>query len=146
MRKHQKISSLFLLFVLFLTGCVSSPMYTNQPTHPELRWKKGNEFVLESVTGYASFYGKKFHGRKTANGEIYNMWALTAAHKEYPFGTMIKVTNLSNNKSVVVRINDRGPFVEGRIIDLSRGAAGKIGMIDEGVGRVRLDILEWGGK
>ena len=96
--------------------------------------------------GVASFYGKKFHGRKTANGERFSMWAMTAAHKTIPFNTKVKVTNLENNKSIVVRINDYGPFSKGRIIDLSRGAAAKIGMIESGTAKVRLDIVGRDGR
>nr|WP_245413759.1 septal ring lytic transglycosylase RlpA family protein [Fulvimarina endophytica] len=91
--------------------------------------------------GHASFYGKRFHGRTTANGEKFNMNAMTAAHKTLPFGTKVKVTNRSNGKSVVVRINDRGPYIRGRVIDLSRGAAAKIGMINSGTANVKIDIL-----
>lgn len=97
-------------------------------------------------TGTASYYGKKFHGRKTANGERFNMWAMTAAHKSIPFGSQVRVTNLVNNKSIVVRINDYGPFRKGRIIDLSRGAAAKIDMIKTGTARVRLEVLGSDGK
>ena len=79
-------------------------------------------------TGTASWYGDKFHGRRTANGERYDMYAFTAAHKTLPFGTILRVTNIENNRSILVRINDRGPFVRGRIIDLSRAAAGEIGV------------------
>lgn len=78
--------------------------------------------VTTANAGMASWYGGKFHGRTTASGEIYNMYSLTAAHKTMKFGTKVKVTNLSNNKSVVVRINDRGPFIKGRVIDLSKKA------------------------
>lgn len=92
-------------------------------------------------TGVASYYGKRFHGRLTANGERFNMNAMTAAHKTLPFGTKVRVTNPRNGKSVVVRINDRGPFIRGRTIDLSRGAARKIGIIQRGHGRVKLDIV-----
>lgn len=91
--------------------------------------------------GIASWYGHPFHGRLTANGEIYDMSKLTAAHKELPFNTRVRVTNLNNGKSVVVRINDRGPFVEGRIIDLSKEAARMIGMVDTGISMVELSIL-----
>ncbi len=94
-----------------------------------------------SAGGHASYYGKRFHGRTTANGETFNMNAMTAAHKTLPFGTKVKVTNRNNGKSVVVRINDRGPFVGGRVIDLSRGAAAKIGMINSGTADVSIDIL-----
>ncbi|MDE7290542.1 MAG: septal ring lytic transglycosylase RlpA family protein [Treponemataceae bacterium] len=89
----------------------------------------------------ASYYADKFHGRKTANGEIFDMYALTAAHKSLPFNTMVKVTNLDNGKSVVVRINDRGPFVAGREIDVSKAAASKLGMLSEGTAHVSLQIL-----
>lgn len=91
--------------------------------------------------GVASYYGKRFHGRLTANGERFNMNAMTAAHKTLPFGTKVRVTNRRNGESVVVRINDRGPFIRGRTIDLSRAAASKIGMISSGHARVELDIV-----
>ena len=89
-------------------------------------------------TGKASYYADKFNGRKTANGEIFRNSKRTAAHRTLPFGTRVKVTNLRTGRSVRVRINDRGPFVAGRSIDLSKRAARKIGMIREGVGDVRL--------
>ena len=91
--------------------------------------------------GTASWYGKKFHKRKTANSEIYNMHAMTAAHKTLPFGTMVEVRNLENNKTAIVRINDRGPFVRERIIDLSNAAARKIDMIGNGTAPVELIAL-----
>src|SRR5690606_3685928 len=86
--------------------------------------------VVQTLSGTASWYGGKFHGRKTANGETYDMHGLTAAHRYLPFGTEVVVTNQNNGKSVVVRINDRGPFVGNRIIDLSQAAANQIGMIN----------------
>ena len=92
-------------------------------------------------TGGASYYARKFAGRLTANGERYRPGRLTAAHRTLRFGTRVRVTNLRNGRSVVVRINDRGPFVRGRIIDLSRAAAERIGMIRSGVARVRLEVL-----
>jgi rare lipoprotein A len=95
--------------------------------------------------GKASYYGKQFHGRKTASGETFNMHALTAAHRNFPFGTVCKVVNASNGKSVIVTINDRGPFVQGRILDLSYGAAERIGGLREGVMTVRIEVLKWGG-
>jgi len=91
--------------------------------------------------GKASWYGKPFHGRLTANGERYNMYNMTAAHRTYAMGTRLKITNLSNRKSVKVRVNDRGPFYSSRSIDLSYGAARKIGMIHKGVGRVKIEVL-----
>jgi len=92
-------------------------------------------------TGLASWYGPNFHGQKTSSQEIFNMYDLTAAHKTLPFGTRVMVTNLENRKSVVVRINDRGPFVRGRIIDLSYAAARVLDMIGPGVARVRIEVL-----
>ncbi|HHX35849.1 MAG TPA: septal ring lytic transglycosylase RlpA family protein [Gammaproteobacteria bacterium] len=92
-------------------------------------------------SGQASWYGAKHHGKKTASGERFNQNALTAAHRTLAFGTRVKVTNTINNKSVKVRINDRGPYSKGRVIDLSRAAAKKINMIDSGVVPVRLQVL-----
>lgn len=91
--------------------------------------------------GIASYYGGKFHGRKTASGEVYNQWGRSAAHKSLPLGTRVRVTKLSNGRSITVRINDRGPFVKGRIIDLSRGAAQDLGIIKSGVAKVRVEVL-----
>jgi len=93
-------------------------------------------------TGKASWYGKRFHGRITASGETYDMFQFTAAHRHLPLGTLVKVTNLRNGDSVVVRVNDRGPVPRGRIIDLSYGAATILGLRAYGVQKVRLDILE----
>ncbi len=90
--------------------------------------------------GVASWYGGKFHGRLTANGEIFNTHEFTAAHKQLPFNTIVKVTNLSNGKTVEVRINDRGPFVEGRIIDLSYAAAVELDMISTGTAPILLEV------
>jgi len=92
--------------------------------------------------GIASWYGDPYHGRRTSNGEIYNKYALTAAHRTLAFDTVVRVNNLENGKSVKVRINDRGPFVKDRIIDLSYAAAQEIRMVGPGSARVRLDILE----
>jgi rare lipoprotein A len=92
-------------------------------------------------TGKASWYGQKFHKKKTASGERFDMQKLTAAHRTLPFNTMVRVENLKNGRKVDVRINDRGPFIEGRIIDLSRKAAEKLDMIRDGVVRVRIEIL-----
>jgi rare lipoprotein A len=96
-------------------------------------------------TGLASWYGPHFHGKKTANGEVYDQDRLTAAHKTLPFNTVVRVTNLDNGRQVTVRINDRGPYVQGRVIDLSRAAARQIRMIGPGTARVRIEILKAGG-
>lgn len=96
---------------------------------------------LSGQQGMASWYGPGFAGRRTANGEIFDPSQLTAAHKELPFNTLVRVHNLDNGSSVVVRINDRGPFISGRIIDLSRAGAEAIGMVGSGTARVRLEPL-----
>lgn len=98
----------------------------------------------DGTEGVASWYGHPFHGRRTSNGEVYDMDRMTAAHQTLPFDSLVRVDNLDNGKSVEVRINDRGPFVKNRIIDLSRSAATAIGMIGPGTARVRLAILEVG--
>ena len=95
----------------------------------------------ERFTGMASWYGPGFHGNYSANGEVFNQYALTAAHLTLPFGTRVKVTNLDNGRSVIVRINDRGPYAHGRVIDLSAAAAEAIGMISSGVAPVQLDVV-----
>jgi rare lipoprotein A len=93
------------------------------------------------MTGMASFYGGQFHGRRTASGVRFDSGAMTAAHRSLPFGTRVRVTHLGNGRSVEVRINDRGPYVGGRIIDLSRGAAGVLGMHGQGVARVKVTVV-----
>jgi rare lipoprotein A len=93
------------------------------------------------VAGRASWYGYRFQGRRTASGERFNAGAYTAAHRRLPFGTRVKVTNIRNGRSVVVRINDRGPYARGRVIDLSKAAAQAIGMVHSGTAPVRLQIL-----
>ena len=97
--------------------------------------------VGDTASGIASWYGPDFHGKKTSNGETYNMNAMTAAHKTLPMNTMVRVTNLGNGAQTTVRINDRGPFVAGRIIDLSKAAATSIGMIGTGTARVKLEVV-----
>jgi rare lipoprotein A len=91
--------------------------------------------------GIASWYGPGFHGKLTANGEVYDMYGVSAAHKTLPFGTIVRVVDLETGRSVVVRINDRGPFIKGRIIDLSKGAAQKLGTVEKGITEVGLRIL-----
>ncbi len=94
-----------------------------------------------AITGTASWYGPGFHGRTTANGESYDMYAMTAAHKTLKFGTKVKVTNNENGKSVLVRINDRGPYIGGRVIDLSKSAANAIDMIRPGTAKVTIEVV-----
>lgn len=92
-------------------------------------------------TGKASYYGSKFHGYHTSNGEVYDMYSMTGAHKTLPLPSFVKVTNLDNNKTIIVRVNDRGPFHSGRIIDLSYAAAYKLGMVNSGVANVKLESI-----
>ena len=103
--------------------------------------EKNKELFLVGE-GKASYYADQFHGKRTANGETFNMHKLTAAHPSLPFGTWVRVTNLNNDKDVIVRINDRGPFVKGRIIDLSIDAAKEIGIMQSGTVRVKLETLK----
>lgn len=102
----------------------------------------GYALAAEVQEGAASYYSDKLDGNKTASGEIYNKNGLTAAHRTLPFGTKVKVTYLKTGKSVVVVINDRGPYAKSRILDLSGAAAKKVGMIDDGHGKIKLEIYE----
>lgn len=130
MKRFRRAMLLVALLALVLEGCASS-----RPP----RMKEG------SMSGLASWYGQEYAGRLTANGEIFDPSKLTAAHRTLPFGTIVKVTNPKNGKSVNVRINDRGPFIAGRIIDLSYGAAAAIGLVADGVAPVQLSIVRLGG-
>ncbi len=115
----------------------NAPVQTASVNPQPVQKKKSKAYQV----GPASWYGKLFHGKQTASGETYNMYEMTAAHPELPLGTKVKVTNLKNDKTVIVRVNDRGPLVPGRIIDLSYGAAQVLGFSDKGVQKVRLDIV-----
>ena len=105
-------------------------------------YSNAQQSVSRIDTGVASYYALKFHGRKTANGDIFHNDSLTAAHKTLPFGTLVRVTNLRNNKSVIVRINDRGMHGKKRIIDLSQAAAKEINMLGSGLVKVKLEVLK----
>jgi rare lipoprotein A len=96
--------------------------------------------------GHASWYGPRFHGKKTASGDVFDQTELTAAHRNLPLGSKVRVTNLENERSVEVKINDRGPFIAGRIIDLSHAAARALGMVEDGLARVRLELLSLPGE
>ena len=109
------------------------------PTIPEI---PPDAKPLWSETGIASWYGAPFHNRRGSNGEIYDMHAMTAAHRTLPLGSIVRVTDLKTESSAVVRITDRGPFIEGRVIDLSQAAAKQIGMIQRGTAEVRIDVLQ----
>lgn len=126
--------ALVLLVALAVAGCRSAQ--TIPGAQPERQRPTG-----WSQRGTASWYGPNFHGNRTANGEVYDMHGLTAAHRTLPFDTWIRVTNLDNGRSVDLRINDRGPFVKGRILDVSYGAAQALGMVGPGLARVRLEVV-----
>ena len=130
-----------LIFVLMFLAC-SYPDVS--PRYYEKAYPNRDSDVVQTFYGKSSYYGKKFHGRKTANGEVFDMYKMTAAHKTLPFGTICRVTNRSNGKQVTVRINDRGPFVAGRILDLSYAAALQIDGVRAGVMDVKVEVLEMG--
>ncbi|NBB84729.1 MAG: septal ring lytic transglycosylase RlpA family protein [Bacteroidetes bacterium] len=121
-----------LLGLLVLPGCASGGTAA----------QAGEGEAVEE--GVASYYAPRFHRQRTASGERYDEAAYTAAHRTHPFGTLVRVTNQTNGRTVDVRINDRGPFVRGRIIDLSKAAARELRMVEEGVVPVRVEVLRWG--
>lgn len=157
---------LFLAVPLLLTGCtdleLSSHLWKKTVNDPapyqapsiKVKRKIGKPYRINGVTyyplqssegyrrkGIASWYGSDFHGKKTANGEIYNMYAMTAAHPTLPLPTWVRVTNLENGRNILVRVNDRGPFLRGRLIDLSYTAASKLGMAEQGTAPVLVEAL-----
>jgi len=147
------------LTMLVMTGCGKfSPfprhIYSSPSSKPRNYGPKTKPYTvmgkryypLQTAEGYdevgmASWYGKDFHGNRTANGEVYNMYGISAAHKTLPLGTRVRVTNLENRRSVNLVINDRGPFVKGRVLDLSYGAAKHLGTVEKGVAKVRITAL-----
>ena len=160
--------ALFAFFSVFLSACTfgvpigtkgSSGGSTSGGPSNLPKSKTGNPssyvvfgrryFVMDSAHGFvergvASWYGKKFHGRKTSSGEVYNMYAMTAAHKTLPLPIYVRVENLKNGRSVVVKVNDRGPFVDDRIIDLSFAAAEKLGVVGPGTAKVEISVVNSG--
>ena len=154
------LKSLIIVFLTLAIGGLLGFTVLNTANNDENERILVEEFVPEVVkessvnttpveyvnrgTMKASWYGPKFHGRMTANGEIYDQMALTAAHKSLKFGTLLKVTNTKNGRSVIVRINDRGPYIEGRDLDLSKGAAIELGLLKKGVARVKIEEVSLG--
>jgi len=130
--------AVFAAVVCVLSGCATKKGLIVEPDQPEIVYDVKPVAVLH---GKASYYYGRWIGRKTANGEIYRATDVTAAHKTLPFNTMVRVTNLKNGKSVIVRINNRGPYIKGRIIDLSLVAAQEIEMTKAGVVPVRVEVL-----
>jgi rare lipoprotein A len=155
---------LVLILFLFLDGCArsydrwgnpSDSKYTSSARHKVTmrsytirgkRYRPSYVQVGQVMKGIASWYGPHFHGKRTSNGEVYNMHGRTAAHKTWPMDTMVRVRNLKNGKSTVVRINDRGPFVRGRVIDCSYRAGKELGLDKMGVARVSIKVVGFAGK
>lgn len=161
---HFILMSLFLSLSIFFAGCSkpaktyqnpTATKYTSSARHKATmrsykvlgkRYYPSYVEVGEVMKGIASWYGPNFHGKYTSNGEIYNMHARTAAHKTLPMDTIVRVNNLQNGKSTIVRINDRGPFVKGRIIDCSYKAGKEIGLDKMGIAKVSIEVLGFAGK
>ena len=154
------------IIILILASCTSAPRYGRDAGAP--KYKKASrapskkskpkskaKFIhpktvntnvkhKKRMVGISSFYAEDFHGKLTANGEVYDMYGLTAAHKTLPLNTVARVTNLENGKSLILRINDRGPYIQGRMLDCSYGAAKKLDFIKQGKTKVQVDVIEWG--
>jgi len=156
---------LFFVGMFLLISCGASPKFTTDKekntqeennsyagryANEENGKNQSNDLELHDVApvaveiGIASFYGKDFDGKITYNGEVYDMYGISAAHPSYPMGTLIKVTNLSNNKSVELIINDRMPYRQDRIIDLSYGTAKELDFLEDGLAEVKIEVLKWG--
>ena len=160
------IKHIFLLIIfILLTGCsqktVKKPYQIKASKYTSLSRQKacmrcyavlGKTYkptyvsIGDTMKGISSWYGPNFHGKYTSNGEVYNMYKRTAAHKTWPMDTMVKVTNLDNGKSTIVRINDRGPFVKGRVIDCSYMAGKDLGLDKSGIARVKLEVVGFAGQ
>ena len=156
---------IYILIFLILASCSSAPRYgrttrskvkkTPRTLLKKTKSKSKAVFIdpktvntnvkhKKRMVGISSFYAEDFHGKLTANGEIYDMYGLTAAHKTIPLNTIARVTNLENSKSLILRINDRGPYIQGRMLDCSYGAAKKLDFIKQGKTKVQIDVIEWG--
>jgi len=147
---------LFILVLVALVGFtlvvnedkITEPVVTENAVSVEEETITADRSLVEFVDKgnmKASWYGPGFHGRKTANGEVYDQNSFTAAHKSLKFGTLLKITNLKNNKSVVIRINDRGPYIHGRDLDLSKAAASELGMVRKGVAKLKVEEIKIAG-
>ena len=157
---------LILSVIIYLSSCTSAPRYgivdggakykrTASNSSKKIKPRSDAKFIdpktvntnvkhKKRMVGVSSFYAEDFHGKLTANGEVYDMYGLTAAHKTLPLNTVARVTNLANGKSLILRINDRGPYIQGRMLDCSYGAAKKLDFINQGTTKVQIDIIEWG--
>ena len=156
--------SLFIFIVIL--SCVASPRYSSNPNRTSSKNKvtkstnntskssandnrryssnSNSKIRNDVIIGIASWYGPNFHGKLTANGEVFDQYGVTAAHKTLPLGTVVRVTNLDNDKSIILRINDRGPYVGDRVLDCSYGAAKKLDFMKTGTANVEIRIIELG--
>ncbi len=142
----MKTNIILALIIVGIIGCGPSIAYgdyvkSDGMSRKEIEAIKNHPRVQ---IGVASYYGSKFHKKRTANGEIFNMYKVSAAHKTLPLGTKVRVINLKNGRSLTMTINDRGPYVKGRIIDLSYKAAQKLGFVNQGTTKVRIEVLRLG--
>ena len=154
---------LVLICLVFIYSCIASPRYSSSSSSkanypkkvkdnswdksknkPDNQSKSSFRKKDHKLKGVSSWYGPNFHGKLTANGEVFDQYGVTAAHKTLPLGTVVRVTNLGNNKSIILRINDRGPYVNKRVLDCSYGAAIKLGFKDIGTADVKIEIIEVG--
>ncbi len=151
----RTLSLISVLAIFLLTACSQRSYHTSDARRKSTmraytvhgkRYHPTYVRVHDTMRGISSWYGPNFHGHQTSNGERYNMYGMTAAHKTWPMDTMVRVQNLKNGKSVVVRINDRGPFVSGRILDCSYAAGKAIGLNKSGIAPVKLTVLGFAGK
>ena len=129
----------------FSQSCSNSPRYNRNNQKPAIL--KSNSKINKSQKvfyGISSYYGQKFHGKLTANGEVFDMYGLTAAHKTLPLNTIIRVTNKANDNSLILRVNDRGPYVGNRMLDCSYGAALKLDFLNQGTAEIKIEVIEWG--
>ncbi len=144
MKKRAKLFRFLILCLLIILGLVSCASSNKVVSSDVVYKQKEPETVGDIQYGVSSYYADKFHGRRTANGEIYDMYGISGAHQTLPLNSIVKITNLENNKNLVIRVNDRGPFIKERIFDCSYGAAVKLGFISKGTAIVKVEVLEIG--
>ena len=145
MKWNYFILLFIIIIITYIQSCSNSPRYNRNKPKPNISKTKPKLNKNQRVIyGISSYYGKDFHGKLTANGEVFDMYGLTAAHKTLPLNTIIRVTNKTNDKSLILRVNDRGPYVGNRILDCSYGAALKLDFLNQGTTEVKIEIIEWG--
>lgn len=138
----KRLLGIITLWVL--AGCTTPANRKTQKVESKTQEEVTNPPTEKTLRGYASWYGKELHGKPTASGEIFDMYKMTAAHRDFPMGSLVLVKNLENGKRVLVTINDRGPYVEGRIVDVSYAAAKELGFVEKGVALVEIELVQEG--